>query len=256
MKKAWTEEELSKLKEISKNHTLKELAQLFSRTPDSIRDKTRKLNLHTKGTGRDRKEQNRIYRKAAELGIQETANLEGLSYDTVASICSRVRSRKTKFVTEFDGGLAKKIWWKAFIYAQKQNFSEEEAKDFASFRVLRTLDGNVKSNLMQTIIDYKRMYWGDIRTRGGRKRMLARTFDVQSELVNLDTHGGDFLKFDLPEQKDVGFALHEMMGTIPDLDSRQRAMFLLWARYGYEQGEIAFLFGVSESRISQIITDI
>lgn len=127
----------------------------------------------------------------------------------------------------------------------------DEARDFASDVLLRRLEGiGLTQTPLQSLIDYfRRTNRG---TRGGRVRDA-----VSCGELGID---GDRLAALIPDNRTQDFCLggsknlQEIERLCSGLKTRDRASVILWLVWGFTAAEIGFLFGVTESRISQVWT--
>ena len=141
MKRQWNEEEISKLKELSEKHTMRELANIFDRTVDSIRDKIRKLNLKSRGLQkRSDDDIKNIVRTIDRFGIAHVAATSNLSKDTLSGIYRRHQSNEQKRLASFSKKRLEALRQKAFSHALYKGQRHEQAEEFASYLMLKFVE--------------------------------------------------------------------------------------------------------------------
>lgn len=131
---------------------------------------------------------------------------------------------------------------------KKFNFNEEELEDCTQELLKNWIEGRgQKQTLDQFIIDY-------LRKSNGRKGTRKRAYGLSSESYSdeicahqISIYGNNELSVDNRR------LINEIIATTHHW---KRAILILNTQYGYEQAEIGYFFGVSESRVCQWIKEI
>lgn len=119
---------------------------------------------------------------------------------------------------------------RALRYFRRRANKHDAAEDFASWAVLKFLEGR-KATIRQLFIDYTRQNLWDSR-RPGNKGVQVRDFDVE--------------RLPAPIGSDLIFSAATLQG-------QDRAVVYLTYKWGFEPYEIAECFGVTSSRVIQLL---
>lgn len=129
---------------------------------------------------------------------------------------------------------------RAQIMAHAKRFSKETQEDFAQYVDLKQLEGR-ESTLEFLLIDFLR------NQNGHPTRNPNRYQDRQAYLYDEEVHA-------YPSQDDLtGIDYHALMQS---LDQKEKAYINLIHRWGMTMKEAGEVFGVNESRASQIVSEI
>lgn len=248
----WTADDVEKLKALSKDHTFEELAETFNRPVEAIRQKCRTLAIRkatsSKRSSLDRERLLCFYR---ENGLKKTCEHYSLTRHTVGSIVRREKQKESDIASGVKVESAERLRHMAIKYAY--NFGQaENAQDFASYCVIRKYEGRAKQDLRHIFVDYVRETFGDKRASTSRARYL----DYKNPRIIGEAPGdatGNTIYIDLPSENDY-IARFETINAIK-LDGDHRTCFVLHAVFGLTSREIALCLGVTESRISQILSE-
>lgn len=150
-----------------------------------------------------------------------------------------------------------RLWQKARRFAEKRGFGVE-AEDFASDLICRKLDGKARrQTLEQSFIDYSSALRADKRILGSPSGYCSKniTESLDKPIRTSDNDGptiGDFIggfRNDLEWKSNI-----ERINSI--LTNKERLIFNMLYEQGMSQKEIGYNFGLSESRVSQLVTRI
>ncbi len=123
--------------------------------------------------------------------------------------------------------------------SMKKGFSFELAEDFASFVVIKMLEGKSNRDLNFQMIDFLRIEFG--RTDGkGKKPIQTISFEELNKEIVSDFHISSTCKFLEACKK------KKIFGS-------ERIVFLLHLKYGMKLCEVAEILNISSSRVHQIV---
>ncbi len=152
-----------------------------------------------------------------------------------------------------DNEQAKELWSKAKAYASRMGM-ERESEDFAQEVVERIWQGR-KASIGQLYIDFLRERSGRKGERCYGRRAIDGIGAVSIQALEekagkpLDQLGG-------VTNSGVDFGL-DALGYLKSLwDPKLRCIALLYHKWGFNEVEIGYLFGVTESRVSQWLKSI
>lgn len=151
-----------------------------------------------------------------------------------------------------------KNWERYRNYGRSKGLKQEDAEDFATEYYMRVMQGK-KQTLKQYYIDYLRRTFGDTRTPSGKLKSNSRRFgDGEAEGQSEVFGGCDFqhrgsLERSLGDNREIRQQLTKIRNVA---GKTSVACFLLFKKFGLSLQEIADVFGVSESRISQRTTKV
>lgn len=130
----------------------------------------------------------------------------------------------------------------------KQYRLSHEADDFGSYATVKTLEG-AKGSIDQLWIDYLRENYGDTRSeyRKDQKRLYPKTVTDRSLLVAPDSTDANV---------DFGFIQRFLCDNGGWFSSRDRAVMTLKYQWSLSNTEIAEAFGITVSRVSQILGEL
>lgn len=262
MKRAWTEDELNRLKELAAKHTLAELAGILGRTPDSVRDKLRKFKLKTRGNRvRTDEDERAILLNIRHHGVSHVAKTSNLSYDTLAAIQKKHERIARKRLDSFSDNRIEKLRQKALTYATSKGQSFHEAREFASHLLLKF----VENGGMFIRVDWTYSTWLRTQRRieyadnnGTLTDFSAVAGNIERDYVSISPTDDR----DDEETKDRDAVLGsngytseilEALGELQNLNQVDRACFLLYFYFGLTTAEISMVFDISKARVDQRI---
>lgn len=242
----WTEEDIKKLKEVARDNTYNQLAELFKRTSESIRDKCRKLGLKKNNPkNRSRDECRDIYNYFRDHGARKAQQYYKLTEYQVQGIISREKRNQLKTAAGVDVNKAEKLRMQALKFGYKCNLGDH-SEDFANYCVLRLYEDK-ESPLKYMVIDYKEKTFGDMSTDKGK--IQAAAYWSMSEVGESDD---DTIRINPIDESENRQHIFEIVKDIR-LVGEERVCFLLHTLFGLKQWEIGVCFGVGESRVCQIL---
>jgi len=150
---------------------------------------------------------------------------------------------------------AKAIHLSAYLYALKRGSwpgSQVDADDFAQEVVLYALENDeMVGHLRHRYSDFLRSQYGRVSPTGvgtksqkGKKAMTLKALDLSEKVVRCNRPN--------PENLADMLFIDKYFRTIPPVN---RIAFVLHHKYGYNLVEIAEMCGLTEARISQIVTE-
>ena len=133
-------------------------------------------------------------------------------------------------------------WHKAFEHARFRGLKHEDCEDFASYACSVYMTRQ-SSTLQQLLIDYLRLTYGSTRSSSGKARQAEthRWGDVDVDRV--------IVKND--EDEESRSKTRMIFHVANQFDTIDRACIILMCHYGFKLIELAALFGVNDTRISQ-----
>ena len=258
MKRAWTNEELIRLKDLPSNHTIAELAQILNRTPDSVRDKLRKLGLKTKGNKtRSDEERHALIKSIKQLGVSHLAATSNLSYDTLYGIYRSHKNKEHKRLSSFSQKRLQALRQKALSYASGRGIRPEMAQEFASHLMLKFVEGGGK--FIRPDWTYSQWLRDELNidyTKDNELTQVSSTANkIKStylQITGVDSDDSDdSIDSVVPASSENPISILDVLSELEHIDSIDRACFILSIHFGLTHKEIAMCFGVSEQRIDQ-----
>lgn len=242
-------ETIEKIKELAKTKTTKAIAEELDLPYQAVRWQIRKLGLKTRAPNtRSRADTLAIMAYYENYGLEMTMSHYGMSEDAVRAFVRRNKIQTKKRTDSYSTGLITGMRWKAFRYAGGCGL-QEHAEDFASFVVVNMMRGKF-INLDWQATNYKRQTFGDTNNADGAAKAHGEKY---SKSVS---HTGDIDEENIGHEIEVpGPGREQLMGILEDLklEGIERAVFVLYYAWGLNQDELGFAFGVTGSRISQIL---
>lgn len=233
----WSKEKISELRALVKTHTWQQIAAHFGVGERSLRKKAKELGvrkyiLNKADSGKDL----RVNRFSEEHGVRKASEYYKMTVDEVKNSRKRVRAKRERINQVFTQKRFEKFRGKCYAVAQSLDF-DHEAEDFASWAMVATLEGRNSTieNLAKDYMDWRRPFlWSET---------IKEEEDPEEPGVILVA----------PMPPDTGGKLFAMADHL-QLTFQERLIFLLHYREGMEMAEIAMYFGVTHSRVSQILT--
>lgn len=249
----WTDEEVKKLKQLTRTHTTQRIADELGKPFSEVRYQIRKHSLKTKPANeRSFKDARKIFDHSEKYGCRLTAGEFGLSIDAVKSIRRSYKKKTLARNEEHSGDKLQKYWQQARYYANQMGWPHY-SQDFASYVVIQKITNpERKLQFKHLLIDFMRQEFGEMRTESGKAEAFANHTSVAIGHENPD---GSII--DIPD-KPADDWFKELIAVITEKDftERERACFLLVAWSGFSQREVAIIFGVTESMIAHHIYSI
>lgn len=262
MKRAWTEDDLNRLKELAAKHTITELARILDRTSDSVRDKIRKLKLKTRGNRVRTDEYERaILLNIRHHGVSHVAKTSNISYDTLVAIQKKYQKIAQRRLASFSDNRIEKLRQKALTYATSKGQSFHDAREFASHLLLKFVENGgmfirvdwTYSNWLRT---HRRIEYAD--NNGTLTDFSAVAASIERDYVSINQTDDR----DNEETRDRNVVLGsnehtseilEALCELQNLDDIDRACFILYFYFGLTTSELSLVFGVSKTRIEHRI---
>lgn len=150
---------------------------------------------------------------------------------------------------------------RAYRSARSMGLKHEESEEVSQDIIVKFLEQpNSGQTVDQFVIDHIRHIWGRImKDKEGRELEMSKTSQTRKAVRYATSIDEARVTTKVPD----GRALNPRIGCLsPDAlriilegvtDSRDRAMMILHYAYGFTEKEIGSIFGVSESRICQVI---
>jgi hypothetical protein len=214
----------------------------------------RKHGIKTSGhQTRDMDKARQIDRYSRTHGCAKAAKRYGLSVYAVKAIRQRcahyARSVRASYSDEYLVSLRSQ----AILYANNRRYFEV-APDFASYVIEKALSGK-KQEFKFAWVQFLREYYGDIRNPDGEARSngLRNYSEIVEYRVPGDDHGQHRTQAGAEDPTRANAAIIELANDL-GLKGETRAMFILQHHYGFKNHEIATLWGLTGSRISQLST--
>lgn len=132
---------------------------------------------------------------------------------------------------------------KCLKFAKGKRMTNESAQDFASFVLLKTVEGRKQNNLQLFLIDYLRSDVCNLKCKSGR---------VQKESFHPYDPVG-MKKVPAPQRSEI-----DLVGLISliEVDLRERVSFLLCYQWGFRQREVAALFNLHETNVNFFLSSV
>lgn len=266
MKRPWTQQDLDQLNALAPQHTMAELAQILSRTPDSVRDKLRKLGLKTKGNKtRSDEDTKKLLTSVKKFGKQHVLNISDLSRDTLEGIIRRNNTRRLKSLKKISQKRIESLRKYAISHACSRGRTLIEAEEFASYALLKFVEnGGNTLNIKWTYSDWikceVKIKYDDNDVLTEDSQLISNATRNYVHITGTDAPIEDELGDDesiVPEAKSLEIGLFELIDKMKTIQSsKKRAIFLMHTYFGLEQPEIAMCFGITSSRVSVIISEV
>lgn len=244
----WTEEETERLKALAPTHTYKQLCEMFGRNPDAIRAKLRSFGIkNLNASHRSEDQYYELLKQFRELGLKGFMEKNGFTKDQATGIVYRAKAREKKIAQGVRVSRAESLRLGAIGHACS-NGLQSHAEDFASYCVMRLYEGRSTHRIRYMFVDYKRETFGDTRNDLGKIQNASSYMPIEIGDSEEDIYRVD------PEEKKQNLPVFELLRELP-IKGPLRACFVLHAVHGLTMKEIALCFNVTESRISQILTE-
>jgi DNA-directed RNA polymerase specialized sigma24 family protein len=231
--------DIKRLRELAITYNAKEISKILELPYTTVRYYLRKHRIKTKKPGVRTDFQNQvIVRFSQEHGIKDSAKFYNLSPNVIKAIRYRHKRAIKKSAKNLSQNSALKLRHKAFRYAYKSGVGEY-AEDFANYCVLRRLQGQ-GSDINFMLTDYKRETFGATRSTVGAAKVKAEFDPIDINEVEIEA----------PKKESVSAIINEFKWG-----KTHRPIYLLHYYFGLLLNDIALCFDVTESRVSQILTE-
>lgn len=251
-KKPWTQEEIEQLKLLAQKNTTPKICEILGRSHDEVRYQLRKNGISTHVPWeRAFEELSAIYRYSDNHGCKEAAKHFGLSVEVVKNIRRRYMKEVKKFGQSISEGALQRLRKLAMAYAGSKGRAEY-AEDFASYCTIYRLTHR-SLNLEWAFVNFLRETFGNTRTGSGslETRSNLHGIPISEEPFNEDGSPAGIQIEDTEQGGDSIAALR--LADELHLKEIDRAIFILYFHFGFLQREIGQVFGISESRVNQIM---
>jgi hypothetical protein len=237
----WSEDDIQQLKELCKSMTIPHIAEKMGRTKDQIRWQIRKNCLKTRVPwARHRTDRTAMYKYSKQYGCKAAAQKFNVSVDTIKSLRQRhVATGKRNAHNLGEEALTATRKW-AMRYAARKGRSVEDTKEFGSFAVIKHIEigGPVSIRFMF-------MEW---MSKEGRIR-YDKCYD-ESETQD-----------EVQRRERVSVAAKKIkrddwIGLLEDIEGIDRAIFILYIKFGFRMKELAEIFGIALLNVSNTISKI
>lgn len=183
---------------------------------------------------------------AIKHGNKEAALKFGISLFTVKEIRRRFNAREKKRISSLSFTEMEAVRVKAMMIARQKGYGEY-AEDFASFAVLKRVEGYRvgTSHLDHDFVDFMRETFGRSIQRGKESAF------AKSKLMGNMYY--EELSHDVEQKQD--FDWDEVIEGLK-LSEKERAIFIIHFRFGFNLKLCGYVFGVTESRSCQIVAEV
>jgi hypothetical protein len=235
----WSPTEIEELKELTKTETVNNIVKKLNRTDNEVRWKIRRLGLRTTVPWqRERKKIIAIFTYSEKFGCKNAAKKFRLSLTAIKSLRQRHKAKEKKNSKGVSGNSLIKLRKVAIRYAMTKGRSFEDAQEFASYVIIKKIEVGKSVNLFFLYINWNE---GE-----GRKR-----YDKIYDESENDDDRMNKVCVGVEQKNDMGW-----MDSISSLNQINRAIVILFVKFGLRMHEIAVVFNLTESRISQIFSEV
>jgi DNA-directed RNA polymerase specialized sigma24 family protein len=248
--RAWTDEEDARLACLVKTSTWAQIARAFDCHPDAARLRARTLGLRKHilskaDPGRDLI----IFEYVENHGVKAAASYYRVTAHAIKAARRRVLIKRRRLSKAFTHKRFAKFRH-ACLGAARATGIGHDAEDFAGWAILKVLEGR-NASVMSLAVDYARERYGRTDRKDSAreaKQAMRKAMPIKDD-PDLEDPG---VVIASPGGRDRGAMLFAVADKL-ELDSRARAVFLLYWKDDWRQDEIAEYFGVSPERIHQML---
>ena len=249
---SWSDEDLKKLRKLSRSLTLHQLAKEMNKPVQAVRWQIRKNGWHTTVPWKRTFAELETIKLYSDIhGRKAAGDKFGCTESVIKNIRKRYKAEVAKLhskVTEKDLTHIRSI---AISVAHKNNYSNH-ADDFGSYCVIYRMTHDVY-NLDWLWANYMRETVGDVRNSTGRLRHNSMKFSKQVVEEIDDDNIGSAIVPSVEPSIDTFYICRVLDGL--NLKTEQYIAFMLHVHFGLRYNEIALAFGVNPQKISQILKD-
>lgn len=235
-RKKWSEEELAKLKQLSKNHVAGDIAKEFNLSLAQVKWKLKSLGLTTRAPwARPFELRLKIYKHLEKYGYKKTCEVFKISYKQASKIKSRYLKSIKEQHLKADPEALEKLRRYAVGFARKRGCSFEDAEDFGIHAVVKKIElGRIGVDVYFLFIN-----WIE------EKHSIRKKKDV-----NYDENLGFCNREETNENKDR----EDFLRLIKTLDQPYKTILILKFIFNFNYKDIGVVLQISESRICQLYT--
>lgn len=241
---------------LSWDMTVKELAAHYGVTVDQIRAHLRRAGIEGKKRNRNHRPINLrkdIYQYYITYGGRATAEHFRMTLVNVKNVVRDYRKNRQRHAAKFTDERLVKLRGAAFRYAKNKSYTASDPDEFAAFVMIKALEGR-RIVLDQVYVDYMRKAVAD--SRSDQYEMKLHEMNASSiDTPGIESKSEDNLIGKSPEDNFISKDLDSIMRLLGVTERYHRAVLILRFVYAFDQREIANIFGVTESRVSQVLSN-
>jgi len=246
----WTNREIQRLKKLCRTKSLAEISKIFGRMPGEVNAQIKKHGFKVRPPKpKTFKELATITNHYDAYGLEATMRNYNLSLIAVSKIVEKFKKAVKEYAAALPPDEIYKIRSRAMKVAAVKNF-HHHAEDFASYCVYKKMTlQHDKLNYDYLWMNYAQNTFGDWGSKAGRQKVIAEQSAFQ--IVEKNPEEGEALAIGGYARETVEKIDFRQLADRYALQKEERIIFILYFRWGFNQQDIADLYGVSESRICQ-----